>query len=278
MLRSGLHSNTRVLHPGGNIKPQISNNKKKKCKSIVHKILWFTSVFVSTALCIWQLSICLENYFRQPVGNTVRVEMFTQYTTPSLTLCPCNHETTFDFGETFRSICEQNEACNNASDRDNFPFDKLSITLLDLWEAKTNISYMEIKPEARCHYAVNRTQCNSNDWLKWRRVERISGPCMIFYSDMQWYYIGNLWSSWLIINNVPWLYKANVLASSSINVMFLGKADIFPFSYTIFKISETKFEYLNTNQNPCVTQDEEEVECINKWFNDRLQTFNIKCR
>uniref|UniRef100_T1J325 Uncharacterized protein n=1 Tax=Strigamia maritima TaxID=126957 RepID=T1J325_STRMM len=56
----------------------------------------------------------------------------------------------------------------------------MNITLLNLWYPKTNIS---IDADVRCLYAINSTQCEANDWLKYTFIDTTVGPCLIFYSS-----------------------------------------------------------------------------------------------
>uniref|UniRef100_T1IJE3 Uncharacterized protein n=1 Tax=Strigamia maritima TaxID=126957 RepID=T1IJE3_STRMM len=249
---------------------------KKKIISGIYKVFWIASVLMSSALCIWQLVLCLEKYFGKPVGTKTKIETFDQFTTPSLTLCPNNINPTYTFKRTFDPICKKSRACHklNKNSRQHFPFNELNITLQDLWQPNTKITIAEGE---KCKYAVNHTQCKSNNWSKHRHVNTVAGPCLVFYSNQQRYYIRNPWPLWLELHNVHRNYKVDVHTSSLTSVIFLGSVDVTKGNLNILKPSETKFEHLNTTKNPCVTQDEE-IQCMNKWFNDQLQRPDVKCR
>uniref|UniRef100_T1JE49 Uncharacterized protein n=1 Tax=Strigamia maritima TaxID=126957 RepID=T1JE49_STRMM len=253
--------------------PQTHRFRVKQCIRNVGKILLMTSVLVSFTLCAWQLATCLEKYIAQPVGTYTRIEKFNQYTLPGLTICPCDYKLIYDFDEPFKKHCNQNEACNQSSeaDRQHFPFGKMNITLLDLWQS--DINFVE---HNNCRYVVNFSSCKSNEWLTRSHVGTTAGPCQVFQSDAEWYFSGKRIPFSLTQENAR-ACQVEVQTSKSFNVVINSGAQILKNHFNRLNILETRFEYLNTTEKPCGTRDEE-IECINKWIYDQLQTHDIECK
>uniref|UniRef100_T1IU26 Uncharacterized protein n=1 Tax=Strigamia maritima TaxID=126957 RepID=T1IU26_STRMM len=142
---------------------------------------------------------------------------------------------------------------------------------------------MTIDVKSRVRYELEITRDFRDLTVIWRvkqvvgdGISRVKGVV-----DLQWYLVGNMKVFWLNFENLSSLFNlaflADVHASTSPNLMFIGKSVIYKNLSNTLEISETKFEYLNTTQNPCVTENEE-IECFNKWIIDQLQTSDIECR
>uniref|UniRef100_T1JE84 Uncharacterized protein n=1 Tax=Strigamia maritima TaxID=126957 RepID=T1JE84_STRMM len=140
-------------------------------------------------------------------------------------LCPVTYSTTYNFDAQFEIYCQQNEVCKSLSitERLNFPFNDMNITLLDLWQPKTN---MVIEPTAHCTSAVNFTQCNATDWLHdvTSIVNTTAGPCHIIKTNLEWHFIKNVWTFYITLLNIShlpvYVFAVDLYTTPSPSIVF----------------------------------------------------------
>uniref|UniRef100_T1INH1 Uncharacterized protein n=1 Tax=Strigamia maritima TaxID=126957 RepID=T1INH1_STRMM len=239
---------------------------KKQSVLSIQKALGISAVLLIIGLCTWQLIICIQKYLAQPVGMSIKVETFQQYTLPSITICPSSMLFFYQFGY----HCQNNKACKSLSDetKRHSPFNVLlNRTLLDLWQLETKMTI-----ETFIHH-YQRNMLTPLNRIQ-HGIVNTNGACQLFKTNLTWNFLG---TALMISFKNTYGFDFYVDVSTSPSDLFETKAYVRPNREQHLEISATTFEYLNTKRKPCSTK-EQEIECMNKLIFTQLQTPDIKCR
>uniref|UniRef100_T1ILX9 Uncharacterized protein n=1 Tax=Strigamia maritima TaxID=126957 RepID=T1ILX9_STRMM len=241
--------------------------KIKNPSKVGFRTLRFFLCFLSILVCAWQVSVCLNRHFKEPISTIVVMEYnIDNYTFPTIVVCP---------NEFIDKVISQ------------LKMEEMNTFSLESW--KNNELHSSVIKQ-KCSEAVN-TDCVAKN-LSGIPIDTVEGHCYKYVNSNVYRFTGtdfwqtelifpgmNVTSSAQIYTSSKSVYKYNLqnlkLTPNALNFLFFRMTEVI-LSDGGLAVKHQGFQNKNTNRNPCWSEDRV-INCLNLCMDNILRRSNITC-